>query len=54
MNSLMKTDDREMQPARFCETSDRVLEYRRRLADKRYLDHAITKIATDLSHYLTR
>jgi hypothetical protein len=32
----------------------RVDEYRKRIADETYLDHAIRKIATDLSHYLTK
>ena len=54
MNNLMKTEDREIRPARFCRTTDNVQEYRRRISDEAYLEHAITKIATDLSHYLTR
>lgn len=54
MNNLMKTDDREIKPARFCGTFDKIQEYRNRIADEAYLDHAISKIATDLSHYLTR
>jgi hypothetical protein len=29
-------------------------EYRKRISDDRYVDHAIRKIATDLSHYLTK
>jgi hypothetical protein len=29
-------------------------EYRKRIADEDYLDHAIRKIASDLSHYLTK
>lgn len=54
MNNLMKTDDREIKPARFCRTTDKIQEYRKRISDAAYLDHAIMKIATDLSHYLTR
>ena len=54
MNNLMKTEDREIRPARFCRTDDKVQEYRRRISDESYLEHAILKIATDLSHYLTR
>jgi len=54
MNNLMKMEDREIKPARFCETLDKIQEYRNRISDESYLDHAISKIATDLSHYLTR
>jgi hypothetical protein len=54
MNNLMKTEDREIRPARFSGNSDRIKEYRDRISDEAYLDHAITKIATDLSHYLTK
>ncbi len=54
MNSLMKTEDREIKPAKFKEKSDKLQEIRRRIADESYLDHAISKIATDLSHYLTK
>jgi len=50
----MKMEDREIKPARFCGTVDKVQEYRKRISDEAYLEHAITKIATDLSHYLTR
>jgi len=32
----------------------RIEEYRKRISDDAYLDHAIGKIAADLSHYLTK
>ena len=54
MNNLMKMEDREIKPARFCKTTDKIQEYRKRISDEAYLEHAIMKIATDLSHYLTR
>ena len=54
MNNLMKMEDREIKPARFSGNSDKIKEYRDRISDEAYLDHAISKIATDLSHYLTK
>ena len=54
MERLMKMEDREIKPAKFEEKGDRIQEYRDRISDKAYLDHAISKIATDLSHYLTK
>ena len=54
MERLMKMEDREIKPAKFEENSDRIKEYRSRISDSAYLDHAISKIATDLSHYLTK
>ncbi len=54
MERLMKMEDREIRPAKFKRNTDRVKEYRDRISDEAYLDHAISKIATDLSHYLTK
>ncbi|HOW82132.1 MAG TPA: hypothetical protein PK573_06190 [Spirochaetota bacterium] len=55
MGNLMKTEDREIKkkvPEK--KESKRILEYRERISDDDYLDHAIRKIAIDLSHYLTK
>lgn len=54
MERLMNTDDREIRPAKFKGKRGRIEECRERIADEAYLDHAISKIATDLSHYLTK
>ena len=54
MDSLMKREDREIKPAKFKRNIDRIQEFRERISDEAYLDHAISKIATDLSHYLTK
>jgi hypothetical protein len=34
--------------------SDKIREFKKKISDKTYLEHAITRIATDLSHYLTK
>lgn len=54
MKSLMKTEDREITQGSDKTGSDRISEYRSRIADESYLEHAISKIAADLSHYLTK
>lgn len=54
MGNLMKTEDREIKKIPEKKESLRILEYRERISDDDYLDHAINKIATDLSHYLTK
>ena len=54
MKNLMKTEDREIQKGKLSKDSNRLKEYRKRISDENYLDHAISKIATDLSHYLTK
>ena len=54
MNGLMKMEDREIRPARFRESVDKLSQIRERIKDESYLNHAIFKIATDLSHYLTK
>ena len=54
MDNLMKKEDREIRPVNQDKNSSRIREYRRRISDESYLDEAISKIATDLSHYLTR
>ena len=55
MKNLMNKEGREIEmkstSGRLGLTLD---EYRRRISDEDYLDHAIRKIASDLSHYLTK
>ena len=55
MNDLMKKEDREITQCREKrESKTKILEMREKISDDAYLDHAIKKIATDLSHYLTK
>jgi hypothetical protein len=54
MVHLMKKDDREIMQGDKEVVSDKIREYRKKISDKTYLEHAITRIATDLSHYLTK
>lgn len=54
MDDLMKTEDREIKEDNREVDSDKIREFRKKISDSTYLDHAITRIATDLSHYLTK
>jgi hypothetical protein len=54
MGDLMKTEDREIKQDNREVDSDKIREFRKKISDNTYLDHAITRIATDLSHYLTK
>ena len=54
MGNLMKKEDREIKKDGSNKDSKLIQEYRNRVSDESYLDHAISKIATDLSHYLTK
>ena len=54
MVDLMKTEDREIKQDNREVDSDKIREFRKKISDNTYLDHAITRIATDLSHYLTK
>ncbi len=54
MDNLMKMEDREIRPGNKKADQKKIREYRKRISDESYLDHAISKIATDLSHYLTK
>ncbi len=54
MGDLMKKDDREIKQGNREVDSDKIREYRKKISDETYLEHAITRIATDLSHYLTK
>jgi len=54
MNNLMKREDREIKKGKIKGDHRRISDLKTRIADEEYLDHAISKIATDLSHYLTK
>jgi hypothetical protein len=54
MGDLMKKDDREIKQDNREVDDDKIREFRKKISDDTYLDHAITRIATDLSHYLTK
>jgi hypothetical protein len=54
MNNLMKMEDREIRQGKISGDSKKISEFRKMISDERYLDHAISKLATDLSHYLTK
>lgn len=54
MDNLMKMEDREIRPGNGKADPKKIREYREKISSDSYLDHAITKIATDLSHYLTK
>ncbi len=54
MKNLMNMEDREIKKGKITGNHDRIKEYRKKISDDDYLDHAIKKIATDLSHYLTK
>ncbi len=54
MKNLMNKDDREIKQKKYTRDSKKIEEYRKRISDDAYLDHAIKKIATDLSHFLTK
>lgn len=54
MNNLMTKEDREIRQCKVKKGSKKILEMREKISDDAYLDHAIKKIATDLSHYLTK
>jgi len=54
MENLMNKEDREIKQGKISGDSELIEEYRKRIADPQYLDHAIQKIAADLSHYLTK
>jgi len=54
MKRLMNKDEREIKQGKIRGDPRKIDEYRKRISDDAYLDHAISKIATDLSHYLTK
>jgi len=51
---LMKKEDREMRLVKRKGNSNEIEKFRERISDESYLDDAISQIATDLSHYLTK
>ncbi len=54
MRHLMNMEDREIKKGKITGNRKKIEEYRKKISDSDYLDHAIRRIATDLSHYLTR
>lgn len=54
MNNLMKMEDREIRQGKITGDKEKIKELKERVSDEAYLDHAISKIAADLSHYLTK
>jgi hypothetical protein len=54
MKDLMNMEDRETKQGKILGNRQKIEEYRQRIADNDYLEHAIKKIATDLSHFLTK
>jgi len=54
MSNLMKKEDREIRPGKISRDPKKIAALKQRISDEKYLDHAISKLATDLSHYLTK
>ncbi len=54
MNDLMKKEDREIRQCKEKREPNKISEMREKISDDAYIDHAICKIATELSHYLTK
>ena len=54
MSNLMKMEDREIRQGKISGDQEKIDALKRKVSDDSYLDHAISKLATDLSHYLTR
>lgn len=55
MSNLMKKEDREIKLGKADKkVSNKIRDIRTKISDENYLDHAIQRIATDLSHYLTK
>ncbi len=51
---LMNKDGREMKQKKIGRRSSKIDEFKQKISDDIYLDHAINKIASDLSRYLTK
>lgn len=49
----MNMEEREVKREKIANSS-KIQEYRKKISDEVYLDHAIRKIATELSNYLTK
>lgn len=54
MADLMKKEDREIKQDNKELDAVKIKEFRKKISDETYLDHAITRIATDISHFLTK
>jgi hypothetical protein len=54
MGDLMKKEDREIIKDEREVDADKIKEFRKKISDETYLDHAISRLATELSHYLTK
>ena len=54
MNNLMKMEDREIRQCKISGDREKIDNFKKKISEESYLDHAITKLATDLSHYLTK
>lgn len=54
MKGLMNKEDREIKQERNIVFSSKIEEYKKKISDDMYLDHAIKKIASDLSRYLMK
>ena len=51
---LMNKDEREIKKKKVNRRSSKIDEIKQKISDDMYLDHAIKKIASDLSRYLTK
>ncbi|MFH0975600.1 MAG: hypothetical protein V1874_07425 [Spirochaetota bacterium] len=51
---LMNKDEREIKQKKTIQRSSKIEEFKQKISDDLYLDHAINKIASDLSRYLTK
>ena len=54
MKSLMNKDDRGIKQVKITGDSSKIEEFKKKVSDDLYLDHAIKKIAADLSRYLMK
>ncbi|MFW5808218.1 MAG: hypothetical protein ACOC2H_07285 [Spirochaetota bacterium] len=55
MKNLMHKEGREIETdAVAAQSAFSAEKYKRLISDDNYIDYAISKIATDLSHYLTK
>ncbi|MBN2403704.1 MAG: hypothetical protein JXN64_15110, partial [Spirochaetes bacterium] len=52
--SLMNRDEREIKQKKISSRSSKIEEFKQKISDDLYLDHAIKKIASDLSRYLAK
>jgi len=52
--NLMNRDEREIKQKKINRRPSKIDEFKQKISDDLYLDHAINKIASDLSRYLTK